>query len=59
MVSRKADREGVEAYYKAHNYAPIWITAGAANARAQSAAAYLAQADAVGLDPSDYPSPDF
>ena len=58
-VSRKADREGVDSFYKARNYAPLWLTAGAANERAKSAIAYLAQADAVGLDPSDYPTPDF
>src|SRR5476651_1169428 len=59
IVSRKADRDGVENYYKSHNYAPLWLSAGAANDRAKSAIAYLAQADAVGLDPSDYPTPDF
>ncbi|MBI2714898.1 MAG: L,D-transpeptidase family protein [Rhizobiales bacterium] len=58
-VSRKADREGVDSFYKARNYAPLWLTAGAANERAKSAIAYLAQADAVGLDPRDYPTPDF
>ena len=59
IVSRKADREGVESFYKARNYAPLWLSAGAANERAKSAIAYLAQADTVGLDPSDYPAPDF
>ena len=58
-IGRKADREGVDAFYKTRNYAPLWLTAGAANERAKSASAYLAQADAVGLDPSDYPTPDF
>ena len=58
-ISRKADRDGVDSFYKARNYAPLWIDAGAANERAKSAIAYLAQADAVGLDPSDYPTPDF
>jgi murein L,D-transpeptidase YcbB/YkuD len=58
-VSRKADRESVDSFYKARNYAPLWLSAGAANDRAKSAIAYLAQADAVGLDPNDYPAPDF
>ncbi|MBI3702850.1 MAG: peptidoglycan-binding protein, partial [Rhizobiales bacterium] len=58
-VSRKADRDGVESFYKARNYAPLWLTAGAVNERAKSAIATLARADAVGLDPSDYPTPDF
>jgi L,D-transpeptidase YcbB len=59
IVSRKADRAGIEAYYSSHNYAPLWISNNAANERAKSAIGYLAQADAVGLDPSDYPAPDF
>jgi L,D-transpeptidase YcbB len=58
-IGRKADRDVVESFYKARNYAPLWLTAGAANERAKSAIATLAQADAVGLDPADYPTPDF
>jgi murein L,D-transpeptidase YcbB/YkuD len=59
MIGRKADREGVESYYKHHDYAPIWIANGAADARAKSAADYLAHADRVGLEPADYPTPAF
>ncbi len=59
LVNHKADRAGIEAFYSAHNYAPLWITNNASNGRAKAAIAYLAQADAVGLDPSDYPTPDF
>ena len=39
------------------NYAPLWVSNNAGNERAKAAIAYLAQADAVGLDPSDYPHP--
>ena len=59
MIGRKADRDGVEAFYKARDYAPIWVANGAADARAKSAIAYLGHADDVGLDPADYPTPDF
>jgi L,D-transpeptidase YcbB len=59
FVSHKADRAGIEAFYGSHNYAPIWVSNNAGNARAKAAAAYLSQADAVGLDPSDYPTPEF
>ena len=59
FVSRKADRAGAESYYKAHDFKPIWVADGAANARAKAAIAYLAQADAVGLNPADYPTPNF
>ena len=59
VVTHKADRAGVEAFYSARNYAPLWVNNNAGNDRAKAAIAYLAQADAVGLDPSDYPAPDF
>jgi murein L,D-transpeptidase YcbB/YkuD len=59
LVNRKADRAGIEAYYSSHNYAPIWVSNNAGNDRAKSAIAYLGQAEAVGLDPTDYSAPDF
>ncbi len=59
IVSRKADREGVESFYKARDYKPLWVSDGAANARAKAAIAYLGQVDSVGLDPNDYPTPYF
>jgi murein L,D-transpeptidase YcbB/YkuD len=59
IVSRKADRDGVEAFYKARDYAPLWVNSGAATERAKAAMAYLGQADTVGLDPADFPAPDF
>ena len=43
----------------ARNYAPLWITDGKANARATAAIAYLGHVDADGLDPADYPAPNF
>jgi murein L,D-transpeptidase YcbB/YkuD len=59
LVPRKADRAGIEAYYSGRNYAPLWVTNNAINERAKSAVAYLAQVDTVGLDPNDYPVPNF
>jgi murein L,D-transpeptidase YcbB/YkuD len=59
LVPRKADRAGIEAYYSGRNYAPLWVSNNAINDRTKSAAAYLAQVDTVGLDPSDYPVPGF
>jgi murein L,D-transpeptidase YcbB/YkuD len=59
IVSRKADREGVESFYKARDYKPLWVSDGAADARTKAAIAYLAQVDSVGLDPNDYATPDF
>src|SRR5450755_2566315 len=59
IVSRKADREGVESFYKARDYKPLWVSDGAAGERAKAAIAYLAQVDSVGLDPNDYATPGF
>src|SRR5262249_17415432 len=59
FVSHNADRAGTDAFYTSRNYAPLWVSNNAGNARAKAATAYLSQADAVGLDPNDYPTPDF
>jgi murein L,D-transpeptidase YcbB/YkuD len=48
-----------EPFYSGRNYAALWITDGKVNERAQAAMAYLAGVDADGLDPADYPVPDF
>jgi murein L,D-transpeptidase YcbB/YkuD len=58
-IERKTDRQAVEAFYVGRGFAPLWIEGGAANPRAQSAIARLKAAAADGLDPSDYPTPDF
>jgi murein L,D-transpeptidase YcbB/YkuD len=59
LLGRKTDRASIEAFYSARGYKPLWVADGAADERAKSAIAYLAKADAVGLDPNDYPTPDF
>src|SRR5665213_1793771 len=59
IVSRKAEREGVEQFYKTRDYAPLWVSNGEIDERAKAAIAYLGQADTVGLDPADYPVPNF
>jgi murein L,D-transpeptidase YcbB/YkuD len=59
IIDRKAERKPIEGFYAAREFAPLWIENGAANARAQAAIARLKQADADGLDPSDYRTPDF
>ena len=59
IVTRKAEHLGVEAFYKARDYAPVWVNDGAVTDRAKSAMATLTKADEAGLDPADYPTPDF
>jgi len=49
----------LQSFYSARNYSPLWITDGKVNERARAAMAYLASVDADGLDPADYPVPNF
>jgi murein L,D-transpeptidase YcbB/YkuD len=57
--TRKNERTAVEAFYKDRNYAPLWLTGGAVNAKGKAAIDYLAHVDRDGLEPSDYAVPDF
>ncbi len=59
LLGGKAQRTSIEAFYSAHNYAPLWITDGQPNGRAKAAAEYLAHVDADGLEPAEYPTPNF
>jgi len=59
IFNRKSDKGGVEAFYRDRNYAPLWVNNGAPTARATEAIAYLRGVDADGLEPSEYPAPDF
>jgi len=59
IIGGTKERTSIDAFYAGRNYAPLWLTDGKANARAQAAIAYLDQVSADGLDPSDYPVPDF
>lgn len=58
FFSRRNERAAAEDFYKARNYAPLWIENGALSARAKAAVAYLQGVDADGLQPEDYPAPD-
>jgi len=59
ILAGKKERTFVDPFYAARNYAPLWITGGKANERSQAAIAYLGQVYADGLDPADYPVPNF
>jgi L,D-transpeptidase YcbB len=56
---RKAERAAVEKFYTAREYAPLWTEAGALTAPAKGVIARLKDAAADGLNPADYPAPDF
>jgi len=55
----RKNRPAIEAFYAARNFAPLWLDDGAPSDRAKAVIARLRQADADGLDPSDYRVPDF
>jgi L,D-transpeptidase YcbB len=59
IVGDAKERTAIDAFYSGRNYVPLWIADGKANARAKAAIAYLGQVAADGLDPSDYPVPNF
>ncbi len=59
IIGSKDDATTIDAFYSGRDYAPIWITDGKANARAKVAIAFLGHVDADGLDPADYPVPNF
>jgi murein L,D-transpeptidase YcbB/YkuD len=59
IFASKKERTAVEAFYQKRNLAPIWLDKGVENARAKSVIARLKNADADGLELSDYRTPNF
>jgi murein L,D-transpeptidase YcbB/YkuD len=60
LIARKTDRDTVVSFYqKNRNFQPLWIGRSGPNAHARDAIAHLKGIDADGLDPADYPVPDF
>jgi L,D-transpeptidase YcbB len=59
IFANKRERTAVESFYQARHLAPVWLDKGVENARAQAAIARLKDADADGLDVSDYKIPTF
>jgi murein L,D-transpeptidase YcbB/YkuD len=57
LIERKAERTAVEAFYSSRDYAPIWFGINGQSERAKQAMAHLRNADADGMDPTDYPLP--
>ena len=53
------ERKAIIAFYAARNYAPLWIANGALTDQAKAAITRLKNADADGLNATDYPTPDF
>ena len=57
--SRKNERTAAEQFYRDRGFVPLWVEKGAETARATAAIAYLRGIEADGLDPADYPIPNF
>ena len=56
---RKNERAAVEKFYSARDYAPQWTQAGKLTDSGKSVIARLKDAASEGLNPADYPAPDF
>lgn len=56
---RKNERAAVEKFYGARDFAPVWTQAGSLTAAAKGVIARLKDAASDGLNPADYPVPDF
>lgn len=56
---RKVERAAVEKFYTARDYAPIWTQSGNLTSAAKGVIARLKDAASDGLNPADYPVPDF
>ena len=56
---RKAERAAIEKFYTARDFAPLWTQGGALTATGKGVIARLKDAASDGLNPADYPVPDF
>jgi murein L,D-transpeptidase YcbB/YkuD len=59
LFAGKKERAAVEAFYQNRNLAPFWLDKGIESPRARAVIARLKNADAEGLEPADYRTPDF
>lgn len=56
---RKNERAAIEKFYGGRDFAPVWTQAGSLTAAAKGVIARLKDAASDGLNPADYPVPDF
>jgi murein L,D-transpeptidase YcbB/YkuD len=56
---RKAERTAVDKFYTARDYAPLWTQGGALAPAGKGVVARLKDAASEGLNPADYPVPEF
>lgn len=58
-TDRKEDRAAVGEFYRQRDFLPIWTVDGAPTGQANGAIYHLRNAARDGLDPADYPGPEF
>jgi murein L,D-transpeptidase YcbB/YkuD len=58
LLGGRKDRATIEAFYSERNFAPLWVSGDAFNARGKAAIEYLSHVDEHGLEPADYPIPE-
>jgi murein L,D-transpeptidase YcbB/YkuD len=58
LFAGNKERAAAEAFYRNRAFAPLWLDKGVANARAAAVIARMKNADADGLEPSEYKPPD-
>ncbi|MBR0958147.1 L,D-transpeptidase family protein [Bradyrhizobium japonicum] len=56
---RKNERAAIEKFYGARDFAPVWTQGGSLTTSAKGVIARLKDAASDGLNPADYPVPDF
>jgi murein L,D-transpeptidase YcbB/YkuD len=59
FVDRKPEQGAVEVFYRERAFQPVWSANGVALPRTRTAIDYLSRVASEGLDPRDYPTPDF
>ncbi len=60
FMSRKGERQAVDAFYQKHNnYEPLWVSDGKPSSKAEAVLAYIKTITADGLEPADYVAPNF
>ena len=59
FFASKTERAAIDTFYQNRNLAPLWLDKGVQNVRAEAVIARLKNADADGLEPSEYKAPNF
>jgi murein L,D-transpeptidase YcbB/YkuD len=59
LIDLPAEKTAVKAFYQARGFKPFWTANGEPTAKAKDVSEFLRTVGTQGLDPADYPTPDF